>query len=188
MSSFAHLTASPIEGSIYYADLFLIQEKGWLIGGYGKSHAGLKASHYARNCDVARDAAVLVRQGDALYGRCDAGAVHRNPAQAEPPHKIDVIAYCLGSEETTKVFSRGALAFLECPAKLMGLLLSDDPMPIFFGSRFFSEQQSAAMRDPSRRVNAFLELTEGIRDLKFLIVPFMPTVEEKAALYTSLFL
>jgi hypothetical protein len=187
MDTFPHLMASPNAGSIYYADLFLIQEKGWVIGGHGKSDAGQIASQFARNCDVARDAVALVRQRDVLYGRHDAGAVHRNPAQAEPLHKIDVIAYCLSPEQTVKAFSGKPLALRECPAEVVGAHLSNEFMTMFFGSYFFSEQELAVMQDPMRRVNIFLEVTDGIPDIKFLIVPFMPTVEEKAALYTSFF-
>ena len=102
---FAHLTASQHADSIYYADLFKINNKIWMIAGTGKSKAASIASDHNKEDSIARDSVAIIKKNNVLYGRYDPGAI--NPAHMNDKHalyKIDFIAHCLNDIQSQNFY------------------------------------------------------------------------------------
>lgn len=184
MNHFINFKPSNNADSIYYADLFRIKNKVWAITGHGKSDAGRIASNYIQADDLARDSVALTRVGNDLFGHCDFGAFGVN-ALTPTPHPISVIAYCMGEAETAKAYSGKPIEIVEADNDLIAFLFSDRPYPGSMAAHVFSHDEYEQLIDPRRRLDRFIELTQSPINTRFLIVPFMPTVQQKAALYTQ---
>ena len=173
--------------SIYYADLFKIKDQIWMITGAGKSKAARLASNYNKDADLARDAVAMLRDNNTLYGRWDAGAF--NPTKdIDPWYKLDFIAHCLTEEETQKFYSNKPAIIEEINNSLLATFLAGyiHIYPIFMARNLISIEKYMWLRDPQKRINRFLELTNKIIITRFMMVPWMNSIEEKALLYTSL--
>jgi len=184
----ADLEASKYVDSIYYADLFKIKGKIWMITGSGKSRAGIIACNRDVENQIADDAVALIQDNKILYGRHDRGAVPKDSIKRERDHrfyKIDYIAHCLTEEQSRDFYENKAPAIVEIDGKSLSLLLSERLYPAWQVRHFFSEEQCEWLANPKRRFDRFLELTNNIIDTKFLVVPWMKNIEEKAFLYTS---
>jgi hypothetical protein len=75
---FDPLEASPNADSIYYADLFNIRDKIWMITGSGKSVAARLASDNKQEADIGRDSIAIIRDNKILYGYYDAGVMPKS--------------------------------------------------------------------------------------------------------------
>ena len=64
--------------SIYYADLFRIDNKIWMIMGHGKSDAARLASNRIEEDDLARDSVAIKVKNNILFAKCDFGAVRKD--------------------------------------------------------------------------------------------------------------
>jgi len=180
---------SPNVESIYYADLFVVGGRVWMITGCGKSGAGRIASKKELAADLARDAVALVRDGNSLYGGYDPGALATKdgkPIDLHRLHKIDVIAYCLSADETATVYANRQIEIDKVDHTLVAALLSRMLYPAYVAQTLGSAEQLRWLQDPTRRHKRFLELTNAVDDVKFLVIPWMPSVEEKAELYVKL--
>ena len=184
---FGHLVRSNTPENIYYADLFRINSHNWMILGSGKTYAAQVASHQKRDAMHATDAVALIRGGHALWGRYDPGAVSTKNPELSTLYRLDAIAYCLDEEQTAEFFkARGAaLAIADVGFALIAGLCATYAYPAYMAPHFFSEQELSHFSNPIRMTQRFAELTQGAVGTKFLIVPFMPSVEEKAALYSG---
>lgn len=184
---YAHLVPSDTPENIYYADLFRINDRNWMIQGYGKTHAAQIASDKKLEAMYATDSVAIIREGNALSGRYDPGALTTKNSDVSKPHKLDAIAYCLDEEQTVKAFAPrgGVREIVEADADLLSALCATYPYPGSLAPHFFTPQQFAYFSNPRRMVERFKALTVGIVGTKFLIVPHMPTVEDKAVLYTK---
>lgn len=175
--------------SIYYADLFRIQDKIWMITGKGKSLAGIIAC----NNDVGKnqfadDAVALILNNKLLYGRHDRGVLPKDSIEREQNHsfhKIDYIAHCLSETETEILYKHNHPSIVEVDAASLNSRLSDRMYPALPLRHFFNEEQYNWLENRKRRSDRFLELTNGIINTKFLLIPWMKTLEEKASLYSS---
>ena len=186
---FGHLEASEHADSIYYADLFLIHGRAWMITGSGKSAAGRLASNRDQAHDKARDCVALIREGDTLYARYDPGALCKEQPLRDDLHslhKVDVIAYCMSETESRQAYPEPApLELVDVDNQLLSMMLAGRVYPATFAAHFFDHVTLQRLNDPRRRFERFNELTKGVETTRFLAVPWMPTVEEKADLYRS---
>ena len=78
---FSHLEMSKNADSIYYADLFKINNKICMITGFGKSQAARIAINKNNEADIARDAVAIIRENNILYGCYDPGGT--NPVKKD---------------------------------------------------------------------------------------------------------
>jgi hypothetical protein len=182
------LEESPTADSIYYADLFAINGRSWLIMGAGKSEAARIATDNAKDADIGRDCFALSRRGEELFARFDPGALVRNPETSSTLHKwhkVDIVAYCFSESETEKAFANRSIALLEADNELVGYFASVFPYPAYLAHHFVSGDKLEWLKNPARRLAQFKVLTSGVRNTIFVVVPFMPTVEQKAQLYCS---
>ena len=180
------LVASPNPDAIYCADLFRIDNRVWLIAGHGKSTAARVASQQVCAADLSHDSVALIRDGDRLYGRHDAGAWCANPhCTLHTLHQIDVLAYCLNATESAQVYASHPLNLVEVDNSRFALMLAREKYSAFFANLFFDRETMARLRDPIRMLERFIELTSGVQATLFYTVPWMPSVEAKAALYTN---
>ncbi len=187
MNSFADLEPSPYADSIYYADLFKINNRVWMITGCGKSTAAMIATNYEKTADLARDGVAIIRNNNILYGCWDIGSINKDQnknKELHESHKIDYIAHCLTQKESEEVYSN-TVSLFEIDNKHLSILLSDYEYPAFMASRLFSLQKYKWLIDPIRRFNRFIELTTGVTSIKFFIVPWMPNTEDRASLYLN---
>lgn len=160
-----------------------------MITGGGKS----KAAIIACNNDVEKnqfssDSVALIQNNNILYGRNDRGVVPKDPIKREKYHsfhKIDYIAHCLTPDETKILYEHNHLAIMKVDAVSLNSKLSDRMYPALPLRHFFNEEQYNWLANRKRRSDRFLELTKGIIDTKFLLIPWMKTLEEKASLYSS---
>jgi len=144
--------------SIYYADLFKIKNKVWMITGAGKSKAARMAVDNNKEADLARDAVAIFRDNDILYGRYDPGAF--NPTLGiEPWSKLDFIAHCLTEEETQRFYPKASKNIEVINNKLLAAFLGEyiHIYPIFMVNKTetFSVEQYLWLQDPQRRINHF---------------------------------
>jgi hypothetical protein len=172
--------------AIYHADLFRINGWNWMIGGIGKSRAAALASNGDSAADIARDTVAIIREGDELFGRYDPGAVPIDPVERDrlhPCHRLDAIAYCMSESETVQAYVERPMTIAPVDNKMIGLMLSSLIYPAELAPFYFEPGELARLISRKRRLVRFLELTDGIVGTRFLVVPWMPTVEDKAALY-----
>lgn len=185
--NFHHLVPSDTPENIYYADLFSIGGHTWMIQGSGKTKAariasgGLSASMYAT------DAVAIIRDGVNIFGRYDAGAMNPNLPELHALHKIDALAYCLDEKQTFDLFDsrRLPLEIVDSDAYSLSLLCATYSYPAYMAPHFFQPDELSYFADERRMTARFRELTAGVSGVRFLLVPFMPSVEEKASLYKS---
>ncbi len=89
---------SPYVDSIYYADLFIINGKVWMITGFGKSAAALIAINKSNKNILGTDFCALIRRENKLCGRYDNGIMSKNPNNVQKEllieHEINIIAHC----------------------------------------------------------------------------------------------
>ena len=185
LNRLSHLEASQNADSIYYADLFKICGKVWMITGCGKSKAARIAINYDNDADIARDSVAMIRYDKVLYGYHDLGAVDKDLSKRESLHKIDFIAHCLTEEQTANIYSNKPSIIMKIDNKLLATLLYYSRYPAVFSRDFFNEEQYKWLINPERRFNRFIELTNDIISAQFLIIPWMTSIEEKASLYTT---
>jgi hypothetical protein len=174
--------------AIYEADLFAIDGRIWMIGGSGKSQAATLASCGDPSADIARDSIGIIRNGDRLYGRFDPGALPIDPGEREQRHrivKLDAIAYCMSAAETVHAYSSRPCEITPVDAKMLGGMLSSSIYPARWAPFYFEPGEMARLLNRKLRLQRFLQLTEGIVDTRFLVLPWMPRVEAKAALYVN---
>lgn len=184
---FSHLVRSDTPENIYYADLFRINNHNWMIQGYGKTTAARIASGKKSEAMYATDCVAIIRNGDTLCGRYDSGALSTKNPELHELHKLDAIAYCLNEEETIKVFKPrgGTREIVDVGVEVIASICATYPYPAYFAQHFFTHHELLHFSDPLRMTKRFVELTRGVPNIKFLIVPHMPTIEEKAALYNN---
>lgn len=187
---FEHLSISPYLESIFYADLFLINNKIWMISGSGKSEAARLATKRANDCDLARDCVALTRIDDSLYGSYDPGAIFKDAekkALLQRKYKIDVIAHCLDVPQTIiHKMLPNYQPLWETNNKKMGTLLVHYPYPACMAKQFVNDEKLSYLNSVERRINKFIEITNDVTDIQFLLVSWMPTIEEKSELYLSI--
>ena len=157
-----------------------------MITGAGKSKAAFLSSQGEGS--LARDTVALLREDSDLFGYHDSGAIFKDPNEQKTTfsiHKIDFIAHCLNDDETKKLFIEETLRIIKVPNIFLAGFLIKYIYPILSGRGFFSEEQLLFLHNPERRYNRFLELTKDISSTKFLVVPWMGSIEEKACLYKN---
>jgi hypothetical protein len=182
------LAASPHADSIYHADLFLINGRGWMIGGTGRSSAASLASGRDPATDVARDTVAVIREGDSLFGRYDPGAVPVDPVKCDKrhrQHRLHAIAYCLNEAETAQAYAGRPVAIARVDNKMLAWMLSCQIYPAELAPLYFEPMRVSRLVNRTLRVARFLQLTDGAVGTQFLVVPWMPTVADKAALYAG---
>jgi hypothetical protein len=182
------LIPSPNADAIYHADLFRINGRGWMIGGTGKSRAAALASNGDPAADVARDAVAIIRHDGALLGRHDPGAVPLDPVEREKRHRhhrLHAIAYCLNEAETVQAYAGRPLAIARVDNKMLAWMLSCQIYPAALAPLYFEPMRVSRLVNRNLRVARFLQLTDGAVGTEFLVVPWMTTVEAKAALYAG---
>ncbi|EOB2877147.1 hypothetical protein ACIL2K_004292, partial [Vibrio vulnificus] len=181
-------TKSKYADSIYYADMFKIEGKIWVILGYGKSEAARIASNKDSDCDLSRDCVALAVISGELYGRFDPGALgsaHDESSDLHKFHKIDFIAYCLSPEQTSEAFGNQELVLKNCGRQLMSDFSVVYPYPAYTARYVFSPVEIDELSNPLRRSSKFLELLNHADFDNLLLVPFMENIDSKAALYQN---
>lgn len=180
---------SDLSENIYYADLFQIGKYIWMIMGYGKSDAARIATKKDSNCDYSRDCVAISAVNSELLGRFDPGAINTDIDQSLfTQRKIDIVAYCLSPEQTQEIYiePKRDLEIIEIDNELMSRLSIIYPWSAWAASdRLYSREELIHLRDPERRINKFKSVTDEVKKVKFVILPFMNAIEEKAALYTN---
>lgn len=182
------LVRSPHADAIYHADLFLIEGRVWMIGGTGKTRAGCLASGGERAGSLGGDSVAILRQGDALHGRYDPGALPVDPIERRnrhPAYPLAAIAYCLSEMETMQAYTDRPMAIACVDNKMLGWMLANAIYPAELAPFYFDRARLSRLFNRALRVTRFLELTEGAAGTQFVVVPWMPTVEARAALYAG---
>jgi len=174
--------------AIYESDLFAIAGRTWMIGGTGKTQAATIAAHSDAAAEIARDSVAIVREGDVLYGRFDPGALPIDAEERGRRHKLwklDAITYCLNATETVQSFGEQLRVIIPADRRVIGLALSNRIYPARWAPFYFEPGELTRLLSRPLRLQRFLELTEGVKGTRFLLVPWMSRVEARAALYAS---
>lgn len=184
---FSKMHASEHAESIYYADLFRINRKVWALTGTGKSDAGMAATARKRDDDIGRDSVAFVRDKSTLMGRYDPGALNPDLMDSlHAQHPLAAVVYCLSEEETAKAFANRPLELVDVDPETVGIMLSKSPYPPPLVQHFFDDNELAYLYNDERRLRHWLKLTAGVPDVRWLLAPWMPSAEDKGALYASL--
>jgi hypothetical protein len=174
--------------SIYYADLFKICGKVWMIMGSGKSGAGRIASNLEKDSDLARDGVALIAKNNQLFGRFDLGASGVHADQDSPLdelHQIDFIAFCLDVQQTAALYNDAPQVLRSTTAEIMARLSVFNMYPASMARNLCTPDEFAYYASPALREEKFKELVLSTGFASFLLVPFMATVQEKANLYVE---
>lgn len=179
---------SPYADSIYYADLFEINDKKWMIMGCGKSEAARLANDRDSTKDFSRDSAAIALEGNTLKARFDMGAINLDLEESKRDslykfHKIDCIAYCLFENETRQIFKNKSLSIIECDLDYMAKKSTVFPYTGTMSRFVFSDEEMQIFENDIRRQHRFFEIVHQADNVKLVLVPFMRTMEEKAKLY-----
>ena len=148
--------------------------------------AGRLASGNANDNDLGRDSIAVTVQDGLLVGRHDLGVrgAYADPSQ-HPFFAIDRVAYCLDAAATASLPDRQN-ALVKVDTELLARLSVSGPYPasgLEYACSTPAEFENHA--SPAKRAQRFLELMTAVQFENAFLVPFMPTVEEKAALYRS---
>ncbi len=176
--------------NIYYADLFRINNRNWMILGSGKSKAAMIASNDEKEAMYGTDSIAILREGDRLWARYDLGVLptvtHENP-ELWTKHRLDAIAYCLDEEQTQFLAEASGTthSIVSTGFRTLSSLCATYPYPAAMALHFFSTAEFERLSDPDRMMQRFAELTSGTKGTSFLLVPHMARVEEKADLYRT---
>jgi hypothetical protein len=174
---------NPRANQIFYADAFIIEGKGCLIMGHGKTSMGKLASDKVRENEIGPDQICLIRDGNTLYGQYDLDLV---PDTYVPkPHVIHHMVRCLNKDETAAIFqSNVRKLFLTSYDRFVQLCqfnitFTIDPMGTM---RARMGEAYAEHVSPQKRIERFRQLTASIPGMQFIVLPWMDTVEEKVLL------
>lgn len=176
-------TARP--NNIFYGDIFKIHDQGCLIFGNGKSQASRIASNSQVNeeVEIALDFACLTREADQLYGHCEFEI--RAPHMEDPVNKRVKLNYfirMLNEIETEKVFQNEEFGIINVKYdefvqvstfNITFVAPSLIPKPIGFPETETNHR---------KRIEKFIDLTNGTDIAGFLLVPWTEKVEQKAEL------
>ncbi len=165
--------------NIFYSDMWMISGKGCLIMGSGKSRCCRPISDQ----EVGQDSICLTRVNNEIFGHFEPTIF---PVQIEPnPKKIDYIVRCLSEEETENYFNQKKL---ECHfvkyEEIFNLCLFNITFVTNFASQFLGDTFDE-YADPKERIKRFYNLTSDIKDIKCIIIPWMPSLEEKSQIFKS---
>jgi len=162
----------------YYADLFVINNIGWMITGSGKSGAAYIATKKMREFDIARDCVILMNKENRLIGKDNEAEAHGFIPKIElPEQKIGIIAHCLSKDETNEYFNGRE--------KHLKKVTNDIIIPMVIAYKKIIASIVGHPFNFTEECKNLLKLTENITDVDLLLVPYMPTVEEKATLYIN---
>lgn len=177
MNQHANLAASPLAENLFCADLCIIRDRVWLILGNGKTEAAAIAANHDPLANLGQDCIALQRDGDRL------AAGFYSASDSIVWHGLDVVAYCFNSAETAKTYQNKLAAMLEVNPSAVALLASNAPYPPAAASQITNPQQRAQLEDANRRWQRFTDLTKAVVGTAFVIVPYMYSAADKAALY-----
>ncbi len=170
--------------SIYYADLFRIDNKIWMIMGHGKSDAARLASNRIEEDDLARDSVAIKVKNNILFAKCDFGAVRKDKVIFDF-HEVDNVIYCLSPDETLVVYNNEQKIIKKTNVEFMAVCSSIFIYPGVMAQHFFSDEEFENLENTERRINKFKEIVSQANNCKLLLMPYMNTLEEKAELYKS---
>jgi len=174
---------SPRVMSIFYSDMFKINNRGCLFMGHGKSDCARIASNNSSMNEIGQDTICLSRVGNELFGHLEMS--HVPPTFKPNPKKIEVFVRCLSEEETQKTFNKDSLGILFAnensffQACHFNITFTVDPLHTIsqsLGSRY------GEYADYEQRGIRFKKLISDLPDVEYLVLPWMPTVVEKATL------
>lgn len=174
--------------SIYYADLFRINQKIWMIMGYGKSEAARIASNKNRDDDIARDATAIKVENNILKARLDFGAMNAELEQSKSDelhrfYTVDYIIYCLSPEQTENIYNQNERKIVKTTLEEMSLYSTIYPYSGTFAQAVFSNDELAYLNNKERRIDKFKEIVSQAKNVELLFMPFMDSIQQKAELY-----
>ena len=174
--------------SIYYADLFRINDKVWMIMGYGKSNAARIASSNNRDNDLSRDATAIKVENNILKARVDFGAINIELEQSKRDelhrfYNVDYIVYCLSPEQTEDIFHKNERKIVQATLEDMSYCSTIYPYSGSAAQLVFSNDELTYLNNQEKRIERFKEIVSQAKNIELLFMPFMDTIEQKAELY-----
>lgn len=178
MESDLELNLSPRVMNIFYSDMFIVNGKGCLIMGHGKSHCGRLASNHN---EVGQDHICLSRDNEHLYGHFE--MTHMPPSFSPKPQKIVTLVRCLSKVETENMFGDNEREvmfanqnnfFQSCK---FNICFTVDPLGML--QRELGERYLEYSND-DHRGNRFFNLISNNENLKYVVLPWMNDINEKA--------
>jgi hypothetical protein len=180
------LVVSPNIMNIYYADMFIINGKGTLVMGHGKSDCSWKASNMAPKSRVGEDFIGLTTLGNDLYGSLEQFMV--SPGYKSYPHKIEVWLYCMSEEDTknnfrtdppTVLFGDVEKLFQVCRFNIS--YTGEHIHPLM--QEFMNQMDYKQFVSEDARGHRFINLVGHFKEkVKCVLVPWMPTADDRVAL------
>lgn len=152
---------------VFYGDIFVINGKGCLLFGSGKTKAGREASLDDEKNEIALDFACIERVGQTVYGSFDLPSsfprIGMNPNPNTTRVELTVFIRFLNQDETNHYYKNGILQIRE--------ISYDDFINL---SEF-----NICFNLGNIGLEIFRELTHNSNVDKFLIVPWMDSHQTK---------
>ncbi|HEX7635495.1 MAG TPA: hypothetical protein VF427_09490 [Noviherbaspirillum sp.] len=171
--------------NIFYSDLFVINGKGTLFMGHGKSDCAWQACGKLKDNEIGQDFICLTRSGDHLLGHYQPYMVP--PSYVGRPQSINVLVRCLSEKETNDIFKGDTPTMLFADfngfmqaSRFNICFTGEEVMPMM--CRHVSPVLYADFVDPDKRGWRFHDLVSPVPDLKFMVMPWMPTAAERVTL------
>lgn len=158
--------------NIFYGDIFMINNKGCLVMGHGKSDVCKK--YTGENTDeIALDFACITEENDELYGHFEMEVRHKDVKEPiEDRKKLDYFIRMLSEDETIKRFKNYKREIVEISV--------EDFIDLCEFNITFTMQGFMPDSDYSKKI-FFTELV-GNKKIRCIVVPWCNTVEEKGKL------
>lgn len=164
---------------IFAGDLARVAGRNWLLLGHSELSATLQ-SIGGEFRDVLAQGGVGISAGmqgeqPCLLGRYDRGALippEADSVQVHAWHPIDVLAYCLDRETTSRLFGNEHLEMRRTRASVLGRMTMQDAYAGTWAQALLSAEDYAQASNPRRRFR-FLERVEAsLPALPCFILPF----------------
>jgi hypothetical protein len=173
---------SPRADQIFYADAFVIEGRGCLVMGHGKTEMCRLATDKVRDVEIGPDHICLIREGDCLYAQFE--MIQTCDAYVPTPHPVHHMIRCLSDAETARAFGPGprslSLTDYDEFVRLCHFNITYNPDLLGALRSEMGPVRYGEFASPARRVERFRALTSGVPGMRFIVVPWMDSVEEKA--------
>ncbi|QTP14788.1 hypothetical protein [Serratia symbiotica] len=173
--------------NVYYADVHIINGKGCFFTGSGKSECGRLASSNPEKSIY--DSVGLTRIGQELFAYYDPimiPAMNKKFPDTNSLIKIENFIFCFTDQSTESIFKDNKKEILECGSNefvqisKFNICLTADPLGLIKGK--LGDDEYYDLIDENKRGFRFIETIDGVINAKYIGLPWMDSIEEKAKL------
>lgn len=136
------------------------------------------------NDDLARDFVAFERGKTMLIGRYAPGTFNQD--MLNTLHPLAAVVYCLTEKETIKALANQPLTLVNIDPPTIGLMLNESVYPAPLVPYLFDKSEVAHLYTNEPRLRHWLTVTTSMPTVRWLLAHWMPSANDKGALYASM--